>query len=170
MDKIKAKYYIYLHINAITGEPFYIGKGCGRRSLQKNGRNIWWHKIVNEYGYDIIKIENDLTSDESLLREKYWIKRIGRLDKNKGNLVNFTDGGEGGGEGYRHTQDAKDRLSIIKTGNYDREKIYDLPMYIYFRKDRKKGYHIALKNKKYVGSAYTLEEAIIIKNKMLADE
>jgi hypothetical protein len=167
-DETQSKFYIYLHINVITGEPFYIGKGCGNRSIQKTGRNNYWHKIVNKYGYDIIKIENNLTNSEANEKEIYWIKRIGRKDLDLGPLVNFTDGGEGG-NGYKHTQDAKDRLSIIKTGNYDKEKIYDLPMYIYFRKGRKKCFEVSVK-RKHIGSFYTLEEAIIIKNKILGNE
>ncbi len=89
------KYYIYLHIKLTNGEPFYIGKGCGKRAYSKQGRTKWWKNIVDKYGYDIILLEEGLTEEESYKRENYWIKRIGRENLNKGSLINLTDGGGG---------------------------------------------------------------------------
>jgi uncharacterized membrane protein YfhO len=91
------KYYVYLHIKETTGEPFYIGKGKGNRAYQsgKNKRSLYWHNIVNKYGYDIIFLELNLTDEEAIRKEIYWINRIGRKDLNEGPLVNLTDGGEG---------------------------------------------------------------------------
>jgi hypothetical protein len=89
------KYYIYLHIKLDTGEPFYIGKGSGRRAYQKRSRSEFWHNIVTKHGYDIILLEEELTNEEANQVEIYWIKRIGRRDLGLGPLVNLTDGGEG---------------------------------------------------------------------------
>jgi y4mF family transcriptional regulator len=36
------KWYVYVHINPMTNQPFYIGKGTGRRSIDKHGRNSLW--------------------------------------------------------------------------------------------------------------------------------
>ena len=85
-------------------EPFYAGKGTGKR--------IWQHKYspsgrfmkskmmsLKEKGIEpiIIKILKDLTNFESCENEKYLIKAIGRRDKGLGPLCNLRDGGE---EGY----------------------------------------------------------------------
>lgn len=87
-------YYVYLHIKETDGTPFYVGKGKGNRSSLTYGRSTYWKNIVNKYGYDIIIIEDNLSNDKALELEKYWIKRIGRRDLDKGTLVNLTDGGE----------------------------------------------------------------------------
>lgn len=93
--RLDNKYYIYLHVKKTNGEPFYIGKGTGKRCEVKHSRSSHWKNIVNKHDYDIILLETNLTIEESINYEKYWIKRIGRKDLNLGTLVNFTDGGEG---------------------------------------------------------------------------
>lgn len=103
------KYYIYIHINLQTGEPFYIGKGKDNRYKSKSGRSKFWKNIVNKYDYDIMFLEENLTEDESFEREVYWIKRIGRKDLGLGPLVNFTDGGEGR-SGYMCSDETKQKL------------------------------------------------------------
>lgn len=89
------KYYVYGHINLTTNEIFYVGKGFGDRCSSLYGRSKYWHRIVKKYGYDIITIEDGLTNEESLEREVYWIKRIGRKIYG-GTLINMTNGGDGG--------------------------------------------------------------------------
>ena len=90
-----SNYYVYLHIKKTTGEPFYIGKGKSNRATSLHGRNKWWKNIVSKYDYDIIFLAENLTPEESIQIEIYWINRIGRRDLNKGLLVNLTDGGDG---------------------------------------------------------------------------
>ena len=89
------KYYIYLHIKLDTGEPFYVGKGTGNRANSKMNRSKWWKNTVTKHNYDVIMLEEGLIEEEALIREIYWIKRIGRKDIGLGPLVNMTDGGEG---------------------------------------------------------------------------
>lgn len=89
------KYYIYFHINPLKNEIFYVGKGCNKRAFSKNGRNDFWKKIVNKYGYIIDIVEENLTEEESLEREIFYITKIGRRDLGLGPLVNLTNGGEG---------------------------------------------------------------------------
>lgn len=88
------KFYVYLHIKETNGSPFYVGKGFGKRAFSKN-RSSYWRNTVNKYGYDIIFLEENITNEEALRLEQYWIKRIGRKDLQTGILVNHTDGGEG---------------------------------------------------------------------------
>ena len=90
------KCYVYLHIKATDGEPFYVGKGHRKdRCGSKFSRSKFWHNIVKKYGFDIIILEENLTPEKAIELEKYWIERIGRRDLGKGPLVNLTDGGDG---------------------------------------------------------------------------
>jgi hypothetical protein len=92
--------YVYQHIRLDTDEVFYIGIGSDTdgkysRAWSKTGRNDQWKSIVNSVGYRVEIIEDSLTKDESIVKEKQWIERLGRKDIGEGILVNLTDGGEG---------------------------------------------------------------------------
>jgi len=89
------EYYVYLHIKADTGEPFYIGKGKKYRAYTDSKRSQIWNNYKNKYGFDVILLEKNLTEEEAFKKEIYWINRIGRLKLNNGLLINLTDGGEG---------------------------------------------------------------------------
>ena len=88
-------YYVYSHINAITKEVFYIGKGKDKRAYIKRGRSKYWKRIVNKYGYEIEIIHSNLSNEEACKLEKEYILKYGRRDIGTGILINFTDGGEG---------------------------------------------------------------------------
>jgi len=115
------KYYVYLHIKETTGEPFYVGKGINKRYKYGHNRSKHWHNIVNKHGFDIIFLETNLSNEQSLEREIYWIKRIGRNDLGLGPLVNFTNGGEGN-SGRKHTDESKQKMSKIATGRVMSDK------------------------------------------------
>lgn len=101
-------YYVYFHFKKNTNIPFYVGKGCGKRAWSKN-RNDKWKKITNKYNYDIELIDNNLTNEEVLISEIYWIAQL----KNWGfNLSNMTAGGEGCiGRKQNFTKEWKEKLS-----------------------------------------------------------
>jgi hypothetical protein len=65
------KYYVYAHITLTSNEIFYVGKGMGKRCYNVKRRSKYWDRIVNKYGYDIIILEDNLTNEESLLKEVY---------------------------------------------------------------------------------------------------
>ena len=115
------KYYIYLHIKITNGEPFYVGKGKDKRCFVKNNRSSYWKNIAKKYDYDIIFLEENISEEEALVKETYWINRIGRKDLKKGLLVNFTDGGEGT-SGRPMNQNTKNILSKINTGRPTSDK------------------------------------------------
>jgi len=84
-------YYVYIHFNKINGDPFYVGKGKLNRFRSINNRSYYWINYVNKYGFDSIKIEDNLNEDDAFELEIYWITQL----KNWGfNLVNLTDGGK----------------------------------------------------------------------------
>src|SRR5258706_12737415 len=89
------RFYVYGHYKPNESIPFYIGKGCGKRSHNKEGHNLWWDRIVNKYGYEIKMLCEDITEQEAFWLEKKLIAIFGRSNLGKGPLVNMTDGGEG---------------------------------------------------------------------------
>ncbi|KKL72653.1 hypothetical protein LCGC14_2082750 [marine sediment metagenome] len=80
--------------------PFYIGKGRGKRYLpgeHKKGRSHTSCK-VRKLGVDNVKVHflhKDISEEEAIHWEKYWIQYLGRKDNGTGQLTNHTDGGEG---------------------------------------------------------------------------
>lgn len=92
------KFYVYIHYNKVTGLPFYIGKGHGERAHYKYTRNPKWTNIVNKYDYTVDFLEVDLTEEESLELEVYWIAQFKAWGFS---LANMTDGGDGQSKGYK---------------------------------------------------------------------
>ncbi len=109
-------FYVYVHYRNDNNVPFYVGKGSGNRYLCKKSRNQHWSNIVNKVGYRVEIIEDNLTEEESFIREEYYIKFFGREDLNEGTLVNFTNGGEGT-SGFKHTNEWKKNHSFMMSGN-----------------------------------------------------
>ena len=89
------KFYIYLHKTADTLETFYVGKGKDNRAWSTRGRSKFWSRVKDKHGYIVEIVSTGLSEHEAFLKEKELIKFYGRRDKNQGNLVNLTDGGEG---------------------------------------------------------------------------
>jgi hypothetical protein len=100
--------YIYLHKRLDTDEVFYIGRGtvsnrasgkCDTntysRAFAKHNHNIQWLRITKKTSWSVEIIEDNLSWEESILSEIFYIKKYGRLNLNEGTLVNYTDGGEG---------------------------------------------------------------------------
>lgn len=112
-------FYIYFHINPITKEVFYVGKGYANRAYEvnKHRRSNFWNNIVNKYGEPIIVIVKDNISEKyAFLLEKAYIKIFGRRDLNEGTLVNMTNGGDGLA-GLIFTEIHKEKISISSKGN-----------------------------------------------------
>jgi hypothetical protein len=88
------KYYVYCHFrkNQSKNEPFYIGKGSGKRCYAKSNRSEFWKRIVNKYGYSIHIIKKGITEKDAFDLEIETIlhyKSIGYCE------ANFTNGGDG---------------------------------------------------------------------------
>ena len=86
---------VYRHLKP-NGEVFYIGIGKEeKRAHSKQGRNPYWKKVFNKYGFEVDILKRDLTWEEACELETILISWYGRKDLNEGTLVNMTDGGEG---------------------------------------------------------------------------
>lgn len=89
------RFYVYVHIRAVTGEPFYYGKGCGTRAwdhFQKGCRSEWWLKVAKKHGVLVKIIQDNLTNEEAKVLE---IKAIADARSRKENIVNIHPGGDG---------------------------------------------------------------------------
>lgn len=88
-------FYVYAHRRAATGEIFYIGKGYGRRAWSTSGRSKHWRNTVAKEGLTVELVATGLQEWYALELEMALISLHGRRDTGHGQLVNFTDGGEG---------------------------------------------------------------------------
>lgn len=118
MDNI---FYTYIHIRPDTNEPFYVGKGKGRRYKTKTGRNQYWHNVVNKNNgvFESKIIFEGLTEKEALLKEVEVEKEL----KEKGyNLVNLAETGNSGPVGVSRTEEHKQSLSNSTKGRVSPNK------------------------------------------------
>lgn len=102
-------------------EPFYIGKGKGKRFLCHFCKSSLSHKtrknskiksiLHNMRPITYILLEN-LSEEESYREEAKTINIIGRLDENSGPLTNNNFGGIGVMSGMKHTDEAKRKISL----------------------------------------------------------
>ena len=108
-------FYTYIHIRPDTNEPFYVGKGKGRRHKTKTGRNQYWHNIVNKNNgvFESKILFEGLTEKEALLKEAEVEKEL----KEKGyNLVNLAETGNSGPVGVSRIEEHKQSLSRATKG------------------------------------------------------
>ena len=105
-------FYVYIHSRADTGEPFYVGKGTGRRLRSTSGRSEYWRRIVAKHGLraEIVaqfEVESDAHAHE--------IEAIKTLRAFGFTLCNLTDGGEGA-SGYKHDAESKRKIGAGNRG------------------------------------------------------
>jgi DNA-binding CsgD family transcriptional regulator len=112
------KYYVYAHVNAKSGVVFYIGKGTRDRAKSLCRRSDRWHNYVKKYGYFILYLDENISQDESFMKEVYYIKYFGRKDYHTGSLINMSDGGVGGNnnKGRVFSDEWKRKLSESQKG------------------------------------------------------
>src|SRR6478736_5046825 len=93
---------VYRHRRLDTNEVFYVGMGSLRRAYESTlsqKRSLEWIRIVKKHGYIVEIVMDNITQEDALELEELMIKEYGRKNKGLGLLVNYTDGGEGGGHG-----------------------------------------------------------------------
>lgn len=135
--KEEKRFYVYIlrrpdqkdPLEPDKGCPFYVGKGCGKRTkdhrkeakrkLNNKNKSIKVniiHKLwINNLDYEIDIILNNLTEQEALKYEEEIIKIYGRIAINTGCLSNMTDKGLGT-SGFKQTTEAKAKIREAKIG------------------------------------------------------
>jgi hypothetical protein len=118
------RFYVYILFRHDTAEPFYVGKGEGRRwethnwlpKADKNRHKQAIIRLAKAAGVDLprVKIAEELTEPDAHALERELIASIGRVAFG-GPLVNQSDGGEGQ-SGYRHTDATKAKIGAIHKG------------------------------------------------------
>ncbi len=107
----RSDFYVYVWRRP-SGEPFYIGRGCGRRAKSTQRRNTVFKNIVAKIratGTDpkVERIVEGLTEREAFDLEVELIAEY-RLMKDGGTLSNLTYGGEGASS---FTQESRAKIS-----------------------------------------------------------
>jgi hypothetical protein len=86
------QFYVYVHMRSSDDSVFYVGKGCKDRYKSKQGRNVYWNRIVDKHGFVAEIVKSELTFEEANQAEIALIKEL----RDQGcRLCNMTDGGEG---------------------------------------------------------------------------
>ena len=106
------QFYIYVHMKATDDSVFYVGKGSKYRYTTKQGRNQYWHRIVDKHGFIAEIVKSNLSFDEANACE---IELIKQLKDQCCILCNLTDGGEGC-LGTKKTAEQKAAISAKNKG------------------------------------------------------
>ena len=105
-------FYIYEWYNIDTGVVFYVGKGTNNRYKVLSNRNKYFLNYYNKYNCNVRKVFTELTEEEAFKKEQELIQFY---QKQSQCFCNLTIGGEGI-SGYRHTKDAKHKISETHKG------------------------------------------------------
>jgi hypothetical protein len=104
------RFYVYLHYRKDNGECFYVGKGTGRRYLNKYGRNTYWDNVANKYGWWAEKIQENLTEEEAFRLEAEYCEKMGYS-----NLTNLNK--EFGNGGHSLPLESREKIREKKIGH-----------------------------------------------------
>jgi hypothetical protein len=120
LDPRKPGKYVYDGVNVcFLYEPFYVGKGTGKRiknhfkpTVLNDGtfKSNVFKKILEDSQRPIpLKLFNDINDQQSKDAEVKLIKEIGRIKLGTGPLTNLTDGGDGS-YGFKHTEESRSKI------------------------------------------------------------
>ena len=113
-------HYVYLHKRESDLTVFYVGKGKRRRAWDTKGRNAWWKNVVQKHGLLVEIFKDGLDEAEALSLEMSIIADVRKTAV----LVNLVDGG-GGISGWKHSADAKAKISAFNKGKKLSQKSID---------------------------------------------
>jgi len=108
------EFYVYIYLE--NDMPYYIGMGQGKRFMR-------WHNFCDvPCDWDNIWIIRNLTQQEAWNLEEALIAAIGRMCVDTGPLTNLAKGGPSSKTGWKHSEEAKARISIKLKGRKKSEK------------------------------------------------
>lgn len=122
-------YYVYLLINPIDKQIFYVGYGQNDRCEQHFRRFLKGKKDLNPIKFGILRkineaglkpivkiFKSNLTQSKAVELEIKLIKKYGRIFNNTGILSNMTEGGDGR-SGINQSEEAKAKISKANKNN-----------------------------------------------------
>lgn len=112
-------FYIYAHYTLDTNELFYIGKGAQARAFAKDGRNVYWKRIVAKHDYKVVYLKTHLSEELAFKYEKYFIKKLSPK-------ANLTAGGSGGNTKIKYSLEER-QLYREKCSNAKRQFWASIP-------------------------------------------
>lgn len=95
VDKFESKFCVYIHLEADTFKPFYVGIGNTRRPYRTTQRSQFWHNVTKKHGFVVDIICDRLTWCDATEWEILFVRHYGRRNNSTGILVNQTKGGDG---------------------------------------------------------------------------
>jgi hypothetical protein len=116
--------YVYTLVDPRNNLPFYVGKGSGERcnahvveaKYYVKRKSLKLNKIrkLMRFGMDpiVVKVEENVSDKQALDLECLLIAEMRDLGFA---LTNMTDGGDGA-QGYKHTEDHKQKMSELQKG------------------------------------------------------
>lgn len=164
------EYYVYVLLNPLKKgdfnygdyhfdyEPFYIGKGKGKRKTNtlSEKKNLFKKRVIEKIKLNglkpiLILLKEDLNETDSFKLEKELIIFIGRRDLDTGCLCNFTNGGEGSSGIIQSEETKKKRKeSLLPYRAYFKTEEFSLKM--------KEVAKERIKNKDYIDKMKILSE------------
>jgi len=96
-------------------QPFYVGKGSGKRAGVKTTRNIWWHRVVEKAGFKPEIISYWKSETDALEHERFIIACFRDMGIS---LTNIEDGGLPGpiGKGQPKSEEHKAKIAASHKG------------------------------------------------------
>lgn len=112
-------FYVYAWLRP-CGEPFYIGKGRGRRDVVHKYSNPLFGRILDKIRNsgeepNVVRLHENLTEAEAHDLERAEIAKYGRRNNGTGVLANLTDGGEGN-SGWIPSDETKAKIGANHAG------------------------------------------------------
>lgn len=114
------QFYIYVHCRP-NGEPFYVGKGSGKRArLFSSNRTLFYKNIVAKYGREnILVYTRNCESEQQAHKHEVWMIVWCRAQGYR--LTNMSDGGEGS-SGHKVSEEIKQQIALAMVGNTNNKK------------------------------------------------
>ena len=116
-------FYVYIYRRPATNEPFYVGKGVGRRwrdHLRGHGSNRWMQSVLKNMriaGIEpMVELISCIDEQHAYLLEECLVDVIGRRSEGTGPLLNLAEGGRGGALGVRRSEETKSKIRDSRLG------------------------------------------------------
>jgi hypothetical protein len=105
-------FYVYQHLIPNTKQVFYVGKGSGKRAFFSKGRNLYWQRKANKFGFEVDFVCKNVDEEFAYFVEQ---ELVDVYKKRNIKLTNLTAGGDGGGSCIP-TEETKRKLHLALVG------------------------------------------------------